>query len=253
MGLKLTKPLVFFDLETTGLNICSDRIVEISYYKLFPNGNRESKTFRINPEIPIPTSSTAIHGITDNDVKDCPTFAQIGKEIAKVLEGCDLAGYNINNFDIPMLAEELVRVGIDLDLKRCKVIDSYVIFTKKEQRTLSAAYKFYCGKSIENAHSANADTEATVEVLMAQLERYNDLPQTVEELDQYTTFNKFADFAGRVIYDKEGVEVFNFGKYKGERVAEILKRDTGYYGWLMNGDFPSYTKKIFTKIYLSTK
>lgn len=253
MRLKLTRPLVFFDLETTGLNICSDRIVEISYYKLFPNGNKESKTYRVNPEIPIPAVSTVVHGITDDDVRNCPTFKQIAGEIVKTLEGCDMAGYNSNQFDIPLLAEELIRANINFDLKRCRLVDSFVIFTKKEQRTLTAAYKFYCGKSLEKAHSANADTEATVEILMAQLDKYPDLPNSIDQLSQYTTYNQYADFAGRIAYDNAGNEIFNFGKYKGQKVAEVLKRDSGYYGWLINSNFPQYTKKIITQIYLSTK
>lgn len=253
MKLRLTKPLVFFDLETTGLNISSDRIVELSYHKIYPDDRSESKTYRINPEIPIPESASLIHGITNEDVSNCPVFADIAKEVVSVIQGCDLAGYNSNNFDVPLLAEELLRAGVDYDLKKCRIIDAYVIFMKNEPRTLSAAYRFYCGKDIENAHSANADTKATYEILSAQLERYTALPDTVERLAEYTSFNKFADFAGRIIYDNDGVEVFNFGKYKGQRIADVLKKDCGYYGWLMNGDFPQYTKKIFTKVFLASK
>lgn len=253
MKLKLTRPLVFFDLETTGLNISSDRIVELSYHKVYPNGSSESKTYRINPEIHIPQTSSAVHGITDDDVRDCPIFAQIAREVVKVIEGCDLAGYNSNGFDVPLLAEELLRAGIDYDLKRCRFIDAYVIFMKNEPRTLSAAYRFYCGKNLDNAHSANADTKATYEVLCAQLEQYEDLPDTAEGLADYTSFNKYADFAGRIVYDNDGAEVFNFGKYKGQRLSDVLQKDYGYYGWLMQGDFPQYTKKIFTKVFISTK
>ena len=253
MRLKLTKPLVFFDLETTGLNIGSDRLVELSYHKLFPNGNKESKTYRVNPEMHIPEEVSKVHGIYDEDVHDCPVFAQIAKEIVQVIEGCDLAGYNSNHFDIPLLAEELIRADVDFDLKRCKFVDAYVIFMKNEPRNLSAAYRFYCGKSLENAHTANADTEATYEVLMAQLDKYPALPDTVEGLAEYTSFNRFADFAGRIAYDNSGKEIFNFGKYKGQQVAEVLKKDTGYYGWLMGGDFPQYTKKIVTRIFLESR
>ena len=253
MRLKLTKPIVFFDLETTGLNIASDRIVELSYHKLYPNGSSESKTYRINPEMHIPEATSAIHGITDDDVRDCPVFAQIAKEVVHVLEGCDIAGYNSNSFDVPLLAEELIRAGSDFDLKRCRFIDAYIIFTKNEPRNLSAAYRFYCGKSLENAHSANADTEATYEVLMAQLEKYDNLPDTVEGLAEYTSFNRSADFTGKIVYDKEGVEIFNFGKYKGQRVRDLLQKDTGYYGWLMQGEFPQYMKKVITRIFVESR
>jgi len=253
MRLKLTRPVVIFDLETTGLNISSDRIVELSYHKVFPNGNSESRTYRINPEMHIPEEVSRVHGIYDEDVRDCPVFAQIAKEITNVLEGSDLAGYNSNNFDVPLLAEELLRAGSDFDLKRCKMVDAYVIFMKNEPRNLSAAYHFYCGKTLENAHTANADTEATFEVLMAQMEKYTHLPDTIDGLAEYTAFNHFADFAGRIAYDKHGVEVFNFGKYKGQPVAEVLKNDTGYYGWLMQGDFPQYTKKVFTRIFIDSR
>lgn len=253
MRLQLTRPLVFFDLETTGLNIGSDRIVELSYHKLYPNHSSESKTYRINPEMHIPEAVSAVHGIYDDDVRDCPVFAQVAKEVVSVIEGCDLAGYNSNNFDIPLLAEELLRAGIDYDLKRCRFIDAYVIFMKNEPRNLSAAYRFYCGRTLEDAHSANADTEATLAVLEAQLDKYPNLPDTVEALAEYTSFHKFADFAGRIAYDSDGIEVFNFGKYKGQRVADVVQRDTGYYGWLMQGDFPQYTKKVVTRIFIQSK
>ena len=237
MQLNLRNPLVFFDLETTGINIVKDRIVEISYVKVFPNGKEETKTRRINPGMPIPPESTAIHGITDEDVKDCPTFKEIAKSLATQIEGCDLAGYNSNRFDIPMLAEEFLRAGVDIDLNRRKFIDVQTIFHKMEQRTLSAAYKFYCNKSLENAHTAEADTLATYEVLKAQLDRYPDLKNDVA-------------FAGRMVYNDKGEEVINFGKYKGRLVTEILKSDPGYYSWIMNGDFPLNTKKMLTEIRL---
>ena len=271
MKLKLTRPLVFFDLEATGLNIATDRIVEISYYKVFPNGNAEGKTLRIKPtvirhttdpfgrpqveETPmhIPAESTAIHGITDEDVAECPTFRQVAHDIADMLEGSDLAGYNSNHFDIPLLAEEFLRSGVTIDLKKKNMVDAYVIFTKNEQRNLSAAYKFYCGKDLKNAHSANADTMATYEVFAAQLERY-DLPDTIEGLAQYTAGQvRFADFAGRIAYDKDGYEIFNFGLHKGQRLVDVFRRDYGYYGWILGGDFPAYTKQVCTRVYLSTK
>ncbi len=262
MKLQLAKPLVFFDLETTGINIASDRIVELSYYKLFPNGSSESKTYRVKPtelllgveqQMHIPAEASAIHGIYDEDVADCPTFKQIAAEVASVLEGCDLAGYNSNHFDLPLLAEEFARTDVNIDLKRMKMVDVFTIFTKNEPRNLTAAYKFYCGKDLTDAHSANADTMATYEVLMAQLERY-DIPTTVAELSEYTTGSqKYADFAGRIIYDEQKQECFNFGKYKGIRVADVFRRDTGYYGWLIQGDFPEYTKRVFTKIFLDLR
>lgn len=250
MQLNLRNPLVFFDLETTGINIVKDRIVEISYVKVFPNGDEEIKTRRINPGMPIPPESTAIHGITDDDVKDCPTFKEIAKSLASHIEGCDLAGYNSNRFDIPMLAEEFIRAGVDIDLNRRKFIDVQTIFHKMEQRTLSAAYKFYCNKSLENAHSAEADSIATYEVLKAQLDRYPELKNDVAFLSDYSSFSNNVDFAGRMIYNDKGEEVINFGKYKGRLVTEVLKLDPGYYSWIMNGDFPLNTKKMLTEIRL---
>ncbi len=253
MKLQLNRPLVFFDLETTGLNIGRDRIVELSYYKLFPNGTSESKTWRINPEIPIPAESSAIHGITNEDVTNEPTFKVIAPDFVKVITGCDIAGYNSNNFDVPMLAEELLRVGTNFDLRRCNMIDAFVIFQKNEPRNLTAAYKFYCGKDLTNAHSADADTQATAEVLLAQLEKYENLPTTVEELAAYTTHHQSFDFANRIGKNEQGEAIFNFGKYKGQLVKEVFRRDTGYYGWIMQGDFPEYTKQVFTRIYLQNK
>ena len=251
MKLNLKNPLVFFDLETTGTNINSDRIVEICYLKVYPNGNEESKTLRINPEMHIPEASSAIHGIYDADVADCPTFKDVAKNIANDIEGCDLAGFNSNRFDIPLLAEEFLRVGVDIDMMKRKFIDVQVIFHKLEQRTLSAAYKFYCDKNLEDAHTAEADTRATYEVLKAQLDRYPDvLENDMKFLADYSSYNKNVDFAGRIVYNEQGVEVFNFGKYKGMSVAEILKRDIGYFGWLMQGDFTLNTKNVLTKIRL---
>ena len=251
MKLNLKNPLVFFDLETTGTNINSDRIVEICYLKVYPNGNEESKTMRINPEMHIPEASSAVHGIYDADVADCPTFKDVAKNIANDIEGCDLAGFNSNRFDIPLLAEEFLRVGVDIDMMKRKFIDVQVIFHKLEQRTLSAAYKFYCDKNLEDAHTAEADTRATYEVLKAQLDRYPDvLENDMKFLADYSSYNKNVDFAGRIVYNEQGVEVFNFGKYKGMPVAEILKKDIGYFGWLMQGDFTLNTKNVLTKIRL---
>ena len=250
MQLNLKNPLVFFDLETTGINIVKDRIVEISYVKVFPNGKEEVKTRRINPEMPIPAESTAIHGITDEDVKDCPTFKEIAKSLAAQIEGCDLAGFNSNRFDIPLLVEEFLRAGVDLDLNKRKFVDVQTIFHKMEQRTLAAAYKFYCDKSLENAHSAEADTYATYEVLKAQLDRYPELENDIKYLSEFSSFNTNVDFAGRMVYDDNGVEVFNFGKYKGMSVAEVLKKDPGYYSWILNSDFTLNTKAALTKIRL---
>ena len=251
MKLNLKNPLVFFDLETTGTNINSDRIVEMCYLKVYPNGNEESKTMRINPEMHIPEASSAIHGIYDADVADCPTFKDVAKSIANDLEGCDLAGFNSNRFDIPLLAEEFLRAGVDIDMMKRKFIDVQVIYHKLEQRTLSAAYKFYCDKNLEDAHTAEADTRATYEVLKAQLDRYPEvLENDMKFLADYSSYNKNVDFAGRIVYNEQGVEVFNFGKYKGMSVAEILKKDIGYFGWLMQGDFTLNTKNVLTKIRL---
>ncbi|WP_370860437.1 exonuclease domain-containing protein [Parabacteroides faecis] len=251
MQLNLRNPLVFFDLETTGINIVKDRIVEISFVKVHPNGKEECKTRRINPEMPIPPESTAIHGITDEDVKDCPTFKEIAKSLAAQIEGCDLAGYNSNRFDIPLLVEEFLRAGVDIDLNKRKFVDVQTIFHKMEQRTLSAAYKFYCDKSLENAHTAEADTMATYEVLKAQLDRYpDDLQNDIEFLSKYSSFTNNVDFAGRMVYNEDGKETINFGKYKGKLVEEVLKNDPGYYSWIMNGDFPLNTKKVLTEIKL---
>ena len=262
MKLKLTRPLVFFDLETTGLNIASDRIVELSYYKVFPDGSSEGKTFRVKPtymmlgqevQMHISEEASAVHGIYDEDLVACPTFNEIAKEVAQVLEDADLAGYNSNHFDLPLLAEEMMRAGVDIDLKKKKMVDVFTIFQRQEPRNLVAAYKFYCGKDLTNAHSADADTMATYEVLMAQLERY-DIPTNVGDLAVFTAGNvRFADFAGRIAYDAQGVEIFNFGKYKGQRVADVFRRDPGYYGWIQNGDFPQYTKNVFTRLYLSLR
>lgn len=250
MKLNLKNPLVFFDLETTGTNINTDRIVEICYLKVYPNGNEEAKTLRINPEMHIPEQVSAVHGIYDADVVDCPTFKEVAANIAADMEGCDLAGFNSNRFDVPVLAEEFLRAGVDIDLSKRKFIDVQTIFHKREQRTLTAAYKFYCDRSLEDAHSAEADTRATYEVLKAQLDRYPDLENDVTFLSDYSSFSKNVDFAGRMVYDDKGVEIFNFGKYKGFPVVEVLRKDPGYYGWILSNDFTLNTKAMLTKIRL---
>ena len=251
MKLNLKNPLVFFDLETTGTNINSDRIVEICYLKVYPNGNEETKTLRINPEMHIPEASSAVHGIYDEDVADCPKFKDVAKNIASDIEGCDLAGFNSNRFDIPVLAEEFLRAGVDIDLMKRKFVDVQVIYHKLEQRTLSAAYKFYCDKNLEDAHTAEADTRATYEVLKAQLDRYADvLENDINFLSNYSCYSRNVDFAGRIVYNDHDVEVFNFGKYKGVSVKEVLQKDPGYYSWIMQGDFALNTKNVLTKIRL---
>ena len=253
MELNLKKPIIFFDLETTGVNISHDRIIELSYIKVYPNGTEEEKSMRINPEMSIPAESTAIHHITDEDVADKPTFKQIAKELAKVFEGCDIAGYNSNRFDIPLLMEEFLRAGINIELSRQKFVDVQTIFHKMEQRTLSAAYKFYCNGDLENAHSANADTRATYEVLKAQLDRYPTLENDVDFLAKYSSQNRNVDLAGRIVLNDQDVEVFNFGKYKGQPVETVLKKDPGYFGWILQGDFAQNTKSVLTNIKLRMK
>ena len=253
MELNLKNPLIFFDLETTGINITKDKIVEISYIKIYPNGKKETKTLRINPGMPIPPESTQIHHITDADVANAPTFKEVAKELANTFEGCDIASFNSNRFDLPLLSQEFLNAGVDVDFSRRKFIDVQTIYHKMEQRNLSAAYKFYCGKNLEDAHSALADTAATYEVLKAQLDKYPNLENSVDFLAKFSTQNKNVDLAGRIIYNDKGVEVFNFGKYKGKPVEEVLQHDTGYYGWIMNGDFPLNTKQVLTRIKLRGK
>jgi len=250
MKLNLKNPIVFFDLETTGTNIVTDRIVQIAYHKVSPNGREETKSLLINPERPIPADATAVHKITDTDVANAPTFKMVAKEIVRDIEGCDLAGYNSNRFDIPLLAEELLRAGVDVDFSKRKFVDVQVIFHKMEARTLSAAYKFFCNKDLEGAHDAEADTIATYEVLQAQLDRYPDLKNDIDFLAKFTMQNDNVDFAGKIIYNSKGEEIFNFGKYKGQRVVDVLKTDTGYYGWMLSGDFSLHTKKVMTNIKL---
>lgn len=250
MKLNLKNPLIFFDLETTGVDVSKDRIVEICYIKVFPDGSEKEYTRRINPGIHIPEGASAVHGIYDDDVKDCPLFREVAREIAADFEGCDLAGFNSNRFDLPMLAEEFLRAQVDIDLTRHHAIDVQVLYHKREPRTLSAAHKFYCGCEFDNAHSALADTRATYEVLKAQLDHYDDMENDVAALAKESSFTRNVDFAGRFVYDDAGREVFNFGKYKGEPVAAVLQRDPGYYGWMMNGDFPLNTKQALTRIKL---
>ena len=248
MKLELKRPIVFFDLETTGVDTSKDRIVEISMIKVMPDGSKDIKTRRVNPEMHIPAEATAIHGITDEDVKDEPTFRQLAKSLAQFIQGCDFGGFNSNRFDLPLLVEEFLRVGVDVDLKRRKFVDVQNIFHKKEQRTLVAAYKFYCDKDLTDAHSAAADTMATYEVLCAQLDRYDDLENDIDFLAEFSEREKAVDYAGRIVYNEQGVEVFSFGKYRGQSVEEVFRREPSYYAWMMEGDFPLYTKKVITEI-----
>ena len=250
MELKLSKPICFFDLETTGIDIGTDRIVEISIFKVFPNGNKESKTWLVNPTIPIPYETTLVHGITNEKVANEPTFTQLAAQIYNMLKDSDLAGFNSDRFDIPLLAEELLRAGVDFDMKNRVSVDIQTIFHKMEERTLSAACKFYTGNALENAHSAEADTMATYEILKAQLDRYPDLQNDMKALSEFTTRKKNADFAGMIIFDKENQEVFGFGKHKGIRVEKVLESEPGYYSWIQNANFPLYTKKVLTAIKL---
>jgi DNA polymerase-3 subunit epsilon len=266
MELNLKNPLVFLDLETTGINIASDRIVEIALLKILPNGDEEEKVMLINPEMPIPEASIRIHGITDSKVQNAPTFKEVAKNLARFLEGCDLAGFNSNRFDIPLLAEEFLRAEVDIDFKKRKFVDVQAIFHKMEKRTLTAAYKFYCSKELTDAHSAMADTRATYEVLKAQLDQYNGteyedangrkttpIVNDVEQLSLFSSYDRNVDYMGRIIYDENGVEIFNFGKNKGLTVEKVLREQPGYYGWILNGDFPLYTKKVLTQIFIRMK
>lgn len=250
MKLNLKKPIIFFDLETTGTDISKDRIVEICYIKIFPDGREIEYTKRINPGMHIPETASAVHGIYDEDVKGCPLFKDVAKEIANEFAGCDVAGFNSNRFDLPLLAEEFLRAQVDIDLSRLDAIDVQVLYHKREPRTLTAAYKFYCGKNLEDAHSALADTRATYEVLKAQLDHYADMENDMATLSKESSFTNNVDFAGRMVYDENGREVFNFGKYKGMPVDAVLDRDPGYYGWMMNGDFTLNTKQVLTRIKL---
>lgn len=250
MELNIKNPLVFIDLETTGINVVKDRIVEIAALKVMPNGTQEIKCKRINPTFPIPPEATAAHGITDEDVKSEPTFKEVAKSLAQFMEGCDLAGFNSNRFDFPLLAEEFLRADVDFDFRKRKFIDVQTIFHKMEKRTLEAAYKFYCDKDLVGAHTAKADTIATYEVLKSQLDRYPELQNDVNFLAEFSTHKQNADFAGRIVFDDQGVEIFNFGKHKGKSVERVLSKEPSYYAWMMKGDFPLYTKKVLTGIYL---
>lgn len=249
MKLKLKNPIVFFDLETTGLNIASDRIIEIFILKVYPDGHEESLHYTLNPEMPIPAESTAIHHFTNDDVKECPTFQQVARKIAQFIEGADLGGFNSNKFDIPLLAEELIRAQVEIDLKKRKFVDVQTIFHKLEKRNLEAAYKNYCNKDL-NAHSAEDDTRATYEVLMAQLDRYAELENDIEFLAEFSAHNRNVDFMGRMIYNEKNEEIFNFGKYKGHKVTDVLEKDPGFYGWMIGNDFAADTKRMLTQIKL---
>lgn len=264
MLLNLKNPAVFLDLETTGMDIVKDRIVEIALLKIHLDGSEEELLQRINPEMPISPEATSVHGITNEDVANEPTFKSVAKTLAKFIEGCDLAGFNSNRFDIPLLAEEFLRADVDIDIRKRKFIDVQAIFHKMEKRTLAAAYMFYCKKPLIDAHSALADTRATYEVLKAQLDTYSGkeyednkgnkcipVVNDVEKLSEFSSYDKNVDFAGRIVYNEKGVEVFNFGKNKGVPVEKVLKEQPGYFGWIMNGDFPLYTKKVLTRIKLS--
>ena len=251
MKLNLKRPIIFFDLETTGLDIAKDRIVELCYIRVEPNGNEEARSMRINPEMHIPEVASSVHGITDDDVKDCPTFADVAPQLAATPERSDLAGFNSNRFDLPLLAEEFMKAGVNIDLSHVQAIDVQNIYHKLEKRTLAAAYKFYCGRDLENAHSALADTQATYEVLQAQLDHYpNDLQNDVDFLAEFSRMNRNIDFAGRFVYDESGKELINFGKYKGKAIKDVLSRDPGYYSWIMQGDFTLNTKQVLTKLRL---
>ncbi len=253
MDLNLKNSIIFFDLETTGVNITHDKIVEISYIKIFPNGTEEEKTIRINPGCHIPEEATAVHHITDEDVKDCPRFKDIARNLSKVFEGCDIAGFNSNRFDIPLLAEEFLNAGVTVDFSKRKFVDVQTIFHKMEQRTLIAAYKFYCNKDLTEAHSASADTRATYEVLKAQLDRYSELKNDIDYLSDFSSQKKNVDLMGRIVYNEKQQEVFNFGKYKGIPVEEVFLKDLGYYAWIMQGDFAQDTKRVLTNIKLRMK
>lgn len=256
MKLNLTRPLIFFDLETTGVDVSRDHIVELSYIKLCTDGSEETKTLRIRPATPsgqtvhIPEASSAVHGIYDNDVADCPTFRDVADELHQIFSGCDLAGFNSNKFDIPLLVEEFLRVGVSFDLSNSRFIDVQNIFHKMEQRTLVAAYRFYCHKDLTDAHSADADTRATREVLEAQLDTYADtLPNDVAGLAEFSAMNHNIDFAGRYIRDEQGREVINFGKYKGRFVKDVFPRDPGFVGWIQQGDFTLNTKQVTEQLF----
>src|SRR6185312_2395355 len=251
MALKLERPIVFIDLETTGINIATDRVIEIAIVKIMPDKTKLVKHKLINPQMPIPKASTDIHGITDDKVKDAPSFKEVANEIKQFIDNADLSGYNSNRFDIPLLMEEFLRAGIVLDMSSRRLLDVQTIFHMMEKRTLEAAYKFYCAKDLVDAHSAEADASATWEILEAQLEKYANLGNTVDTVLQFTGEEKYVDFARRFVLDND-VEVFNFGKHKGRSVVEVLKAEPQYYDWMMRGDFPLHTKQKLTEIFNRT-
>ena len=244
MKLNLTKPILFFDLETTGTNVSKDRIVELSYIKVYPDGTEERRSRRINPEMPIPPASTAIHHITDEMVKDCPTFRQISRSLFEIFEGCDIAGFNSNKFDVPVLMEEFARAGLNFEIRGRRFVDVQNIFHKMEQRTLVAAYRFYCGKELEGAHSALADTEAIYEVLCSQLDRYDTLKNDVGFLAEFSGAAGNVDLAGRIVLNERQEEVFNFGKHKGRLVKDVMRTDPSFLDWMLQGDFAKNTKDM---------
>ncbi|MBS1755194.1 MAG: 3'-5' exonuclease [Bacteroidetes bacterium] len=248
MMLKLNRPIAFFDLETTGVSLSADRIVEIAIIKILPDGNRQLKRKLINPQIPIPKEASDVHGITDEMVKDAPTFKQAANEIKMFIENCDLGGYNSNRFDVPILMEEFLRAGMDVDLSTRKMIDVQHIFYTMEPRTLTAAYKFFCNKELTDAHSAEADVEATIDVFMAQVDKYTNLGNSVDSILQVIGEEKIVDYARRFSYNEKGQEIFNFGKHKGKSVTDVLKAEPQYYDWMMRGDFPLHTKQKLTEI-----
>jgi DNA polymerase-3 subunit epsilon len=250
VSIKITRPLAFFDLETTGIVIGSDRIVEIAVLKLMPDNSKLLKHYLINPGMPIPAAATKVHGITDEKVKDAPAFKAIAHDLINFFDNADLAGYNSNKFDVPFLVDEFLRAGVDFDMKGRRMVDVQNIFHKKEKRDLSAAYKFYCDRTLENAHSAEADINATYEVLCAQLTRYPDLENNVEFLNEYSASGNFVDLAGRIVYNEKREEVFNFGKHKGKPVTEVFRNEPSYYDWMMKGEFPLQTKQVITSLRL---
>lgn len=251
MKLNLLRPIVFFDIEATGLNVATDRIVEINYIKVYPDGHEESQTLRFNPGIPISVEASAVNGIKDEDVSDCPSFKEKAADLALIFSECDIAGFNSNYFDIPLLVEEFIRAGINFDITKCRFVDVQNIYHKMEKRTLAAAYKFYCDKDLENAHTAQADTRATYEVLQSQLDLYGkDLKNDIGFLAEFSRRNRNVDLAGRIVLNEQGVETINFGKYKGQAVADVIRREPGYFSWIMQGNFPQNTKQEFMRLKL---
>jgi len=251
MNLQLSRPLAFFDLETTGIQVGKDKIVEICILKVQQDGTEECKTWTVNPGMPIPKQASDVHGITDEMVKDCPTFPQIANEVHNFIKDVDLSGYNSNRFDLPLLAEEFLRADVNFEMKNRRSIDVQSVFFKMEPRTLTAAYRFYCNKELVGAHGAEADTRATYEILKAQVERYDELEGDSESMAEFTKPNQpNADLAGMIKIDDQGNEIFNFGKHKGKKVSDVLAKEPGYYAWMQNADFPQYTKKVLTAIKL---